>query len=298
MKQSTSTDRKKGRKRCLDRFPYHLCHPGWRAERGAPTLVVPKHQGGSSARPWGWGNGFTGRTRTGLISKKLPWSWWDTTTPGLCSVPSQVPFTARTPGEAEEHSPRQNPRQPRSSFPPPRRPAQPSTTTRALYEALKIPFWVCPHARCCTRLDTAGFCVCTGKKIAIDSNRARISHIQSRANYVNFLLQEFSADSHELLQKPEQTPGRLIDLQPWLPPDISSDRFYFLPCRWAPPPRSSPARRKTFRLPRLRGSAAVCCRSGQRRKERVKLEPENNTGIRPPSRLYLWPFASSSRLGI
>lgn len=131
------------------------------------------------------------------------------------------------------------------------------------------------------RLDTAGFSVRTGKKIAIDSNRARISHIQSRAKYANFLLQEFFADSHELLQKPEQTPGRLIYLQPWLPPDISSHRLYFVPCRCALPPRSSPARRKAFPSPRLHGSAAIYCRSGQWRKEWVKLEPENYTGNRP-----------------
>lgn len=95
MKQSTSTDMKKGRKRCLDRVPYHLCHPGWRAEGELPPSWSQSTREAHR----------TGQSWTGLITKKLPWSWWDTTTPGLCSVPGQVAFTARTPGEAEEHSP-------------------------------------------------------------------------------------------------------------------------------------------------------------------------------------------------
>lgn len=65
------------------------------------------------------------------------------------------------------------------------------------------------------------------KNIAIDSKRARIPHIRSGAKYTDFLLQGYFADSCELLQKPEQTPGRLISLQPWLPPDISRDWFIF-----------------------------------------------------------------------
>lgn len=72
----------------------------------------------------------------------------------------------------------------------------------------------------------------------------------------------------------------------------------FEPSRCVPPPHSIPARRKAFPSPRLHGSAAIYCKSGQWRKEKVKLEAENNRGIRPPSRLYSGPFASSSRLGI
>lgn len=116
---------------------------------------------------------------------------------------------------------------------------------------------------------------------------------------MNFLLQELStADRRELLQKPEQTPGLLIYLQPWLPPDILSDQFYFFPCRCTPRPHSSPASRKALPLPRLHGCAAVYGGSGQWRKEQVKLEPENDTGVWPPFWLYSGPFASISRPGI
>lgn len=44
---------------------------------------------------------------------------------------------------------------------------------------------------------------------------------------MDVLLQGFFSDSRELPQKPEQTPGRLIYSQPWLPPDISRDWFIF-----------------------------------------------------------------------
>lgn len=57
---------------------------------------------------------------------------------------------------------------------------------------------------------------------------------------MDFLPQGFFADSRELLQKPEQTPGPLVYLQPWLPPDISRDWLIFslirAPCCGTPAP--------------------------------------------------------------
>lgn len=90
-----------------------LVPPRLESIRGSSPSHGPKAPGRLIRSPLGLRHGFTGWSWAGPISRKPLWSWWDTTAHrpvppcqrDICSTLGQVPLSARTPREAEEHSP-------------------------------------------------------------------------------------------------------------------------------------------------------------------------------------------------
>lgn len=280
MKQSISIGMKNGTKVLLAGFPtIHATQTESRVER--PRSHAPKAQGGSPASPWGWGTALLAnfwKTAVVLVGHYQPCPA-QAQSEG-CAWHPGLPLQWGCPGRLRSAL-KEKPQAACSSFPPPHSRAQPSTVTKALYNTSPIPFWVCPHTHCCVRLDTPSS---LKKPQPLPPNGQGFHAFIPEPNTRIFYLQGFFADSCELLQKPEQTPGRLISLQPWLPPDISR-LVYFPPCQGALLRHSGPVRSKGFPSAKLHSSAANYCRSGKQRKEQAKLEPGNSTGIRIPSQL-------------
>lgn len=169
MKQSASIGMKKGTKVCLGRFPHQPCHSDWEQSGRAPLSCSYSTRGAPQLAP-GAEEQLYWPSWAGPISRKLLWSWWDTTTPvphrlsqkDVCGIMSSS-YSEDAWGGWKSLS-RKSLRQPCSSFPPLHSCAQPSTVTKALYNTFLIPFWVCSHTHCCVRLDTTSSSTHNGKK--------------------------------------------------------------------------------------------------------------------------------------
>lgn len=295
MKQPTSIGMKKGTN--LETFPHHLCHPDWE-QSGKTPLSCSQSTRELPSFPLRLRNSFAGQAEQDQFLKNcsgpggaLPPLSHTSAVRRMCVAP-WAPLTVRMPGEAEKHSQGKA----RGSFAPvfQHRTAVPN---HRLLQHLLIPLWVCPHAHCCVRLDTTHSSTHTeGKKLLAPKGQGFHTLVPEQ-------IRGFST-AGIFCRQPWATAGAWRDSRPahLLAALIATWHFkrlaYFLPCQGALLRHSSPVRSKAFPSAKLHSSAANYCRSGKQRKEQVKLESGNDTGVRIPSQLYSGPCASSRRLSI